>query len=60
MLLLENIFIKHGVGLKVAAFSGRDVIAQYGETLLKMAFFKSNLGKQNKKPCRWPEPQELL
>lgn len=34
MLLLENIFIQHGEGLKVAALSGRDVTAQYGETLL--------------------------
>lgn len=32
--LLEDIFVKHGVGLKVAAFSGHDVTAQHSKTLL--------------------------
>lgn len=34
MLLLENIFIKHGAGREVAALPGRDVTVQYGQTLL--------------------------
>lgn len=34
MLVLENVFIKHGVGLKVAAHSAHGTTAQGGETLL--------------------------